>query len=225
MKRPGPLLTLLAGLVFAVFMLSLNAMTGTKNASNPYRQASPGVSVSASAPSASSSPSPSTSPSPSPSRRALPNADYAGRTDDNSSAVAVSLRGGKAIAYFCDGHDKESWLKGDVKDDGTMKLTGGNGDELNGTLQDGKRIRGTASVGGQRYGFTADRAIKPSGLYRATATVRGAKVDGGWIVLPGGKQVGVVERDGTPSAAPVIDPETGAVTIDGQKIIARPVTP
>ncbi|WRZ93782.1 hypothetical protein OHB54_34920 [Streptomyces sp. NBC_01007] len=225
MKRPGPLLTLLAGLVFAVFMLSLNAMTGTKNASNPYRQASPGVSVSASAPPASSSPSPSTSPSPSPSRSALPNADYAGRTDDNSSAVAVSLRGGKAIAYFCDGHDKESWLKGDVKDDGTMKLTGGNGDELNGTLQDGKRIRGTASVGGQRYGFTADRAIKPSGLYRATATVRGAKVDGGWIVLPGGKQVGVVERDGTPSAAPVIDPETGAVTIDGQKIIARPVTP
>ncbi|MET8136709.1 hypothetical protein [Streptomyces sp. NPDC005251] len=225
MKRPGPLLTLLAGLVFGVFMLSLNAMTGTKNASNPYRQSSPGVSVSPSAPPASSSPSPSTSPSPSPSRSAVPNADYAGRTDDNSSAVAISLRGGKAIAYFCDGHDKESWLKGDVKDDGTMKLTGGNGDELNGTLQDGKRIRGTAYVGGKRYGFTADRAIKPSGLYRATATVRGAKVDGGWIVLPGGKQVGVVERDGTPSAAPSIDPETGAVTIDGQKIIARPVTP
>jgi hypothetical protein len=55
--------------------------------------------------------------------------------------------------------------------------------------------------------------------------VRGAKVDGGWIVLPGGRQVGVVERDGTPSAAPSIDPETGAVTIDGQKITARPVTP
>ncbi|MFJ6834972.1 hypothetical protein [Streptomyces sp. NPDC091209] len=228
MKRPGPLLTLLAGLVLGVFMLSLNAMTGTKGASNPYRQASPGVSVSAGTSPASSSPSPGTSPSgspsPSPSRVSVPNADYAGRTDDNSSAVAISLRGGKAIAYFCDGHDKESWLKGDVEDDGTMKLTGGNGDELNGALH-GKRIRGTAYVGGQRYGFTADRAIKPSGLYRATATVRGAKVDGGWIVLPGGKQVGVVERDGTPSAAPAIDPETGAVTIDGQKIIARPVTP
>ncbi|WP_328556366.1 MULTISPECIES: hypothetical protein [unclassified Streptomyces] len=225
MKRPGPLLTLLAGLVLAVFMLSLNAMTGAKNASNPYRQASPGVSVSASAPPGSSSPSASPSPSPSPTRSPVPNADYAGRTDDNTSAVAVSLRGGKAIAYFCDGHDKESWLKGDVRDDGSMKLTGADGDELTGTLQGGKRLRGTAEVGGQRYGFTADRAVKPSGLYRATATVRGAKVDGGWIVLPGGKQVGVVERDGTPSAAPVIDPETGAVTIDGQKIIARPVTP
>ncbi|MER5474288.1 hypothetical protein [Streptomyces sp. NPDC002685] len=219
MKRPGPLLTLLAGLVLGVFMLSLNATTGAKTAST-YRE-SPGVSVSPSSPPTSASPSPSPSPTSSP----VPNADYAGRTDDNSSAVAVSLRGGKAIAYFCDGHDKESWLKGDVKDDGTMKLTGSNGDELDGTLQDGKRIRGTADIGGQRYSFTADRAAKPSGLYRATATVRGAKLDGGWIVLPGGKQVGVVTRDGTPSAAPVIDPETGAVTIDGQKIIARPVTP
>ncbi|MFD6549832.1 hypothetical protein [Streptomyces sp. NPDC058398] len=225
MKRPGPLLTLLAGLVFGVFLLTLNATTGTKSTSNPYQEASPGVSASATAPPATASPSRSVPPSPSPSRAAVPNADYAGRTDDDSSAVAVSLRGGKAIAYFCDGHDKESWLKGDVEDDGTMRLTGSHGDELNGTLQGGKLIRGTADVGGQRYAFTADRAVKPSGLYRATATVRGAKVDGGWIVLPGGRQVGVVERDGTPSAAPSIDPETGAVTIDGQKIIARPVTP
>jgi hypothetical protein len=225
MKRPGPLLTLLAGLVFGVFMLSLNAMTGTKNAPNPYRQASPGVSVSASAPPASSSPSPSVPPSPSPSRSALPNADYAGRTDDNSSAVAVSLRGGKAIAYFCDGRSKESWLKGDVKDDGTMKLTGKNGAELNGTLKDGRSIRGTVDLGGQRYAFTADKAVKPSGLYRATATVRGAKLDGGWIVLPGGKQVGILDRDGKPAAAPTIDPETGTVTVDGQTLTASPVTP
>ncbi|MFE2300019.1 hypothetical protein ACFXAW_17670 [Streptomyces sp. NPDC059445] len=225
MNRPGPLLTLLAGLVLGVFLLTLNATTGTKSASNPYKEASPGVSVSATAPSASVPPSPSWSSSPSPSRAAVPNADYAGRTDDDTSAVAVSLRGGKAIAYFCDGHDKESWLKGAVEADGTMKLTGGNGDELNGTLKDDKLIRGTADVGGQRYAFTADRAVKPSGLYRATATVRGAKIDGGWIVLPGGRQVGVVDRDGTPSAAPEIDPETGAVTIDGQKIVARPVTP
>ncbi|MGW0971452.1 hypothetical protein [Streptomyces sp. NPDC002516] len=225
MKRPGPLLTLLAGLVLGVILLTLDVTTGTKGTSNPYRPASPGVSVSATAPASSASPSASAPPSPSPSRAAVPNGDYAGRTDDDTSAVAVSLRGGRAIAYFCDGHDKESWLKGDVAEDGSMKLTGGNGDELNGTLRGHELIRGTADVGGQRYAFTADRAVRPSGLYRATATVRGAKVDGGWIVLPGGKQVGVVERDGTPSAAPEIDPQTGAVTIDGQKITARPVTP
>ncbi|WP_330303536.1 MULTISPECIES: hypothetical protein [unclassified Streptomyces] len=222
MKRPGPLLTLLAGLLLGVFMLSLNATTGTKSASS-YREESPSPKASAS-PAPSSSPTTAT-PSPSPSKSAFPNADYAGRTDDDSSAVAVSLRDGKAIAYFCDGRDKESWLKGDVKDDGTMKLTGKNGAELNGTLKDGKSIRGTVDLGGQRYGFTADKAVRPSGLYRATATVRGAKIDGGWIVLPGGKQVGILDRDGKPSAAPEIDPETGAVTIDGQTLTARPVTP
>ncbi|WP_369257288.1 hypothetical protein [Streptomyces sp. R35] len=222
MKRPGPLLTLLAGLLLGVFMLSLNATTGTKSASS-YREESPSPKASAS-PAPSSSPTTAT-PSPSPSKSAFPNADYAGRTDDDSSAVAVSLRDGKAIAYFCDGRDKESWLKGDVKDDGTMKLTGKNGAELNGTLKDGKSIRGTVDLGGQRYAFTADKAVRPSGLYRATATVRGAKIDGGWIVLPGGKQVGILDRDGKPSAAPEIDPETGAVTIDGQTLTARPVTP
>ncbi|MFD0285568.1 hypothetical protein [Streptomyces lutosisoli] len=222
MKRPGPLLTLLAGLLLGVFMLSLNATTGTKSASS-YREESPSPKASAS-PAPSSSPT-TTAPSPSPSKSAFPNADYAGRTDDDSSAVAVSLRDGKAIAYFCDGRDKESWLKGNVKDDGTMKLTGKNGAELNGTLKDGKSIRGTVDLGGQRYGFTADKAVRPSGLYRATATVRGAKIDGGWIVLPGGKQVGILDRDGKPSAAPEIDPETGAVTIDGQTLTARPVTP
>ncbi|MFI6492698.1 hypothetical protein [Streptomyces sp. NPDC050564] len=222
MKRPGPLLTLLAGLLLGVFMLSLNATTGTKSVSS-YREESPGVTVSPSPPP--SSLPPKTTPSPTPSKSAAPNADYAGRTDDDSSAVAVSLRDGKAIAYFCDGRDKESWLKGDVKDDGSMKLTGKHGAELNGTLKEGKSIRGTVDLGGQRYGFTADKAVRPSGLYRATATVRGAKLDGGWIVLPGDKQVGILDRDGKPSAAPRINPETGAVTIDGEQLTARPVTP
>ncbi|MFJ2830849.1 hypothetical protein ACIPC1_25335 [Streptomyces sp. NPDC087263] len=224
MKHPGPLVTLLAGLALGLFLLSLNATTGTKSASS-YQEEAPAATAS---PSATPSPAPSASkpsPSPTPSRTAQPNADYAGRTDDNSSAIAVSLRDGKAIAYFCDGHDKESWLKGAVKDDGTMKLTGKQGAELNGTLQDGRRIRGTVDLGGQRYGFTADKAVKPSGLYRATATVRGAKVDGGWIVLPGGDQVGILKRDDKPSPAPEIDPSTGVVTIDGEQLTARPVTP
>ena len=220
MKRFGPLFTLLAGLLLALFMLSLNATTGTKSSSS-YQEESPAATVSPSPTPEKSTPPPSPSPSASP----VPNADYAGRTDDDSSAVAVSLRDGKAIAYFCDGRDEESWLKGEVKDDGTMKLTGKHGAELNGTLKEGKRIRGIVDLGGARYGFTADKALKPSGLYRATASVRGAKVDGGWIVLPGGKQVGILTRDGKPQAAPRIDPETGAVTVDGQQLTARPVTP
>ncbi|MER6358326.1 hypothetical protein ABT186_42740 [Streptomyces sp. NPDC001634] len=220
MKRPGPLLTLLAGLLFALFLLALDATTGTKSTSS-YQEGSPSASASSASPRSSSTTPP---PSPSPSTSPVPDAEYAGRTDDGSAAVAVSLRGGRAIAYFCDGRNKESWLKGDVGADGTMKLTGRQGAELDGTLA-GKRIRGTVDVGGERHGFTADKALKPSGLYRATAAVRGARFVGGWIVLPGGRQVGIVDRDGTPSAAPSIVPATGAVTVDGQQLTARPVTP
>ncbi|MBW8740196.1 MAG: hypothetical protein JF621_24855, partial [Streptomyces turgidiscabies] len=117
-----------------------------------------------------------------------------------------------------------SWLRGDVGADGSMKLTGGGGSVLNGTLK-GRSIRGTVDLGGGHYAFTADKAVKPSGLYRATATVRKATIDGGWIVLSTGEQVGILTRDGKPSPAPRIDPETGAVTIDGRRLTARPVTP
>jgi hypothetical protein len=219
MKRPGPLITLLAGLLLGLFMLSLNATTGTKTVSSTPKKESPAATASP-APTKTTAP-----PSPSPSRTPVADAKYTGRTDDDSAAVAVTVRDGRAVAYFCDGHSKESWLKGDVKDDGSMRLTGGNGDELNGTLKDNKRISGTVDAGGGHYAFTADNAKKPSGLYRATARVSGAKVDGGWIVLRSGKQVGIVTSDGNPESAPPIDPETGAVTVDGQQLTARPVTP
>ncbi|MCX4760936.1 hypothetical protein OG562_08130 [Streptomyces sp. NBC_01275] len=216
MKRPGPLLTLLAGLVLGLFLLTLNATTGTKNAASSTVSQSPAPSPKTSAP---------PSPTPSPSRTSVPDADYAGRTKDDSAAIAVSLRDGKAIAYFCDGHTKESWLKGDVEDDGALRLTGKDGARLDGTLEEGRRISGTVDVGGTHQAFTADRAKKPSGLWRATATVRSAKIDGGWIILKDGTQVGIVTRDGEPSPAPRIDPETGAVTVDGQQLTARPATP
>lgn len=223
MKRTGPLFTLLAGLLLALFMLSLNATTGTKPASTSQAD-TPADKVSPSPAPTKTKASPSPTPSPSPTKNPAPNADYAGRTDDDSSAVSVSLRDGRAIAYFCDGRDKESWLKGDVEADGSMKLTGKGGSVLNGTLK-GKSIRGTVDIEGGHYAFTADKAVKPSGLYRATATVRNAEIDGGWIVLSTGDQVGILNRNGKPSPAPRIDPETGAVTIDGEQLTARPVTP
>ncbi|MCZ4509583.1 hypothetical protein O3Q52_15545 [Streptomyces sp. ActVer] len=224
MKRSGPLFTLLAGLLLALFMLSLNVTEGTRSTSTGSESSGDVVSASPTPTASPPSGKPSASPSPSPSKTAVPNADYAGRTDDDSSAVAVTLRDGKAVAYSCDGKDQESWLKGDVKADGSMRLTGQNGNVLTGELK-GKRIRGTVDMGQRKYGFTADKAVKPSGLYRATATVRGAEVDGGWIVLPSGQQVGILNRAGKPGPAPRIDPETGVVTVDGQRLTAEPVTP
>ncbi|MGW2226247.1 hypothetical protein [Streptomyces formicae] len=229
MKRSGPLYTLLAGLLLALFMLSLNATTGTGSSS--YGGEAPGAAPSspakgASKPAPSPSPSkkPSEQPSERPSKKPPPNADYAGRTDDNTSAVSLSLRDGKAIAYFCDGHDTESWLKGNVEDDGSMRLTGKHGAKLNGRLT-GKQVRGTVDIDKETWKFTAAKAVKPSGLYRATTEVRGAKLDGGWIVLPDGSQVGILKRDGEPAKAPRLNPNTGTARVDGDVVTARPVTP
>ncbi|MEU6844939.1 hypothetical protein ABZ930_24020 [Streptomyces sp. NPDC046716] len=211
MKRSGPLFTLFAGLALGLVMLSLNATTGEAGAP-------PGNTPAASP----ATESPSVRPSPS--RTAGGKSAYAGRTDDGTAAVSVSVRGDRAIAYYCDGRTKESWLKGPVGDDGSLRLSGAHGAELTGTLK-GDRIRGTVETGDRPAAFTARKAVKPSGLYRATTEVRGARIDGGWIVLPDGRQVGVLERDGVPRAAPRIDPETGAVIVDGERLTARPVVP
>ncbi|MFJ8956837.1 hypothetical protein ACIRJS_42905 [Streptomyces sp. NPDC102340] len=227
MKRSGPLYTLLAGLALGLFVLSLNATTGEGTSSYgeaPAATASPAPSTSPSS-KASASAEPSASPSKaSPTRTARAKTSYAGRTDDDSSAISISIRGDKAIAYFCDGRTKESWLKGNVEDDGEMKLSGKHGAKLDGRLT-GDRVRGTTTIEKRPYGFTAKKAVKPSGLYRATTEVRGAEIDGGWIVLPDGRQVGIVRRDDKPSAAPPIDPDSGAVTVDGDSLTARPVVP
>ncbi|WP_406001702.1 hypothetical protein [Streptomyces sp. NBC_00829] len=225
MKPSGPLFTLLAGLLLGVFMLSLNATTGKNTTASAYGDtATPTPAASAPAPSQTPARTPSQTPSPSPSATAVADAEYAGRTNDDAAAVSVSVRGRKAIGYYCDGRSQESWLKGDVEDDGSLRLTGANGARLDGVLRAGK-IAGTVVIQDRTRKFSAARAVKPSGLYRATAEVRGARIDGGWIVLPDGRQVGIVTRDGKPAAAPRIDPASGVVTVDGTRLTARPVVP
>jgi serine/threonine-protein kinase len=63
----------------------------------------------------------------------------------------------------------------------------------------------------------------PSGLYRLSAQVRGAKVVGGWIVLADGTQVGVLSVDGQAQPAPQLDTSTGGVVVDGTAATAAPV--
>lgn len=231
MKRSGPLYTLLGGLLLALFMLSLNATTGTGDSS--YGGDSSGGDPSGAASSAPTSakptdgtPSatPTKSASRSPSKRPAGTSEYAGRTADDAAAVSLSIRDDRAIAYYCDGRDTEAWLKGDVEDDGSMRLTGKHGATLYGTLA-GNAVTGKVEVGDEPRDFTAARAQKPSGLYRATTEVRGAEIDGGWIVLPDGRQVGILKEDGKPRKAPRLDPETGTVPFDGGELTARPVVP
>ncbi|MFD0419947.1 hypothetical protein [Streptomyces sp. NPDC127108] len=233
MKRSGPLFTLLAGLVLALFMLSVNATSGTGSSSysdsspDTPGTAGPKAPPTAGTPSKGPGPTRTATPTPSstPAKKPPSDARYAGRTDDDSASIAITLRDGEAVAYFCDGRATESWLKGDVEDDGSMRLTGKNGAKLDGRIV-GDKVRGTVEIRKRTWAFTAPKTRKPAGVYRATSEVRGEQLDGGWVVQADGSQVGILKRDGEPAKAPRLDPETGAVVLaDGGRLTARPVVP
>lgn len=147
-----------------------------------------------------------------------PRADYAGVAQGNGGLVAIAVRNGKAVAYFCDGRI-ESWLKGAARD-GTVVLKGRK--SLITAALTGGRARGTVQVGDAKWRFTAPTVRKPSGLYRASAVVRGAKIVGGWIVLPDGQEVGRVSIGGSGEPAPAFVPGT---PVDYYGVPLRPADP
>ena len=138
---------------------------------------------------------------------------YAGRVKGGGPLLAISVRDGVAVAYLCDGK-LEAWFKGTATA-GRLTLTGKKGGDLTGTFN-ADRAKGSVTVGPREWDFQTPTVKKPSGLWKATAEVRGATVEGGWVVLKDGTQVGMVTRNGVPTTAPLIDPAAGRVTIDGQ---------
>ena len=158
-----------------------------------------------------------------------PKADYVARTDSGGGAVAISVHGGKAVAYMCNGHAVAAWLRGTAKA-GKLELTGKNGARLDVSYRTGKAT-GSIMADGTKYTFSAplvhrgSSGHRPPGLYEATAMVSGVKIKAGWVVLPGGSQVGSVEyfadADVTPTAqAPVLDLTTGTAQYDGVTLVA-----
>jgi hypothetical protein len=158
-----------------------------------------------------------------------PKADYVARTNSGGAAVAISVHAGKAVAYMCNGHAVAAWLKGTAKA-GKLELTGKNGARLDVSYRTGKAT-GSIMADGTKYSFSAplvhggSSGHRPPGLYEATATVHGVKIKAGWVVLPGGSQVGSVEyfadADVTPTAqAPVLDLTTGTAQYDGVTLVA-----
>ena len=90
--------------------------------------------------------------------------------------MAVKIRDGKAIAYLCDGKRVEAWLQGTAVN-GKLVLGGRGGAKLTGTYTGGQAgARSRSPV--RKWVFSAPVAKAPSGLYRATATVRNANLVG-----------------------------------------------
>ncbi|GAA3474060.1 hypothetical protein [Nonomuraea roseola] len=223
MSRLGPFFTLAAGAALAAGLgvASVTSAPQTVTATSSADTAT--ASAEATSPPVAEATT-SVTPAPAKTARAAAKADYAGRVRGNGGLVAVSIRDGKAVGYFCDGRT-EAWFAGKAGD-GEVTLKGFGGATLTASLGGGKAT-GELALGGKRWDFTAPTVKKPSGLYRATALVRGARYRAGWIVLPrpdgnGFVQVGAMVKDGEPVPVPTITPGS-PVTIDGDTVAPKDV--
>ena len=229
MRHRSPLVTLIGLAAAFAIMFGINMATTAAVGTAGYPSAAPsaGATTSSAAPSNAAPPSPSGAASPAPTESEVETEDeqfpdevvYAGRTEDDSIAVAVAVLGNRAAAYLCDGESVESWLRGTVDGDRLTLQNQSETIELEARLQDG-RLAGRIDLDGDDLEFTIGEAKKPAGLYRA----RGAKTTIGWIVLPDGSQVGVQTTGEESTPAPELDPDNPEVTVDGEAFQGEPVT-
>ena len=226
MKRNTPLITLLTGAALGIVLLVASMLATPSKAPagyagaatpTPASAADEDATVAAASPTAAASSSSATA-----SANAQFRADYAGRVKGGIHAsVAISIHGTQAVAYACNGSSVEAWLSGTASG-GRLALTGKNGAVLTGNY-DSRRAFGNVSADGITYAFSVYTVKKPSGLYRATADVRGAKIKAGWIVLPDGTEVGSLESNAdsaapSATAAPPLNVTTGTAQ-DGNTVL------
>ncbi|HEY0937361.1 MAG TPA: hypothetical protein VGD91_26930 [Trebonia sp.] len=201
------------------------AVAGTAPPTTAGTTASPS-SAAASSPSAAAS-SPSGSPSGSASAFVVPpHANYVGKVQGNLGSVAIVVHDTFAVAYFCNGSTQEAWLNGTPRN-GKLSMTGKGNASLTADYALG-HARGNVVVNGVTYVFSIIAVHKPSGLFRSIATVRGASVKAGWIVLADGSQVGSLNPDvnaagQTSQAAPKLNLSTLTAQDGGTTLTATPI--
>jgi len=223
-KHRSPLVTLAAVVVAFIIMFTVDILSG------PPGSSSTGTAVPSAAPATTSASSAPPQPPPTAVAKPSPSASesteeskfpqkvvYAGRTKDDSGALAVAVLGDQAAAYFCDGRNIESWLRGAVTG-ADISLKSKDGATLQATL-DGNHLKGSLQIKKDTLKFEIAEAKKPAGLYRA----KGSKTTIGWIVLEDGSEVGVQTTGADSAAAPKLDPENPQVTVDGENLDAQPV--
>ena len=223
MKIKTPYITLLTGAALGAVLLVASMLATPKAPASPVAAATPApAAASAAQPSPASATPTATTVANVPAR-----ANYAGEVNGGGASVAISIHHGQAIAYVCNGSVIEAWLKGTAAG-GHLTMTGKGRARLSATYRS-KRAVGHVVAHGIRYTFSAPAVHKPSGLYRAIAIVRGAKIKAGWIVLPDGTQVGSLESNAdaaAPSAtrAPRLDVATGTAQDGGTVLVATPIS-
>jgi hypothetical protein len=228
----SPLVTLLGLVAAFAIMFGVNlassaprdSYTGSPSAAPSPSAAATSPADPTSAPPSSAPPSPTPPPTPVPSAsetqvEKFPNkVVYAGRTDDDSAAIAVAILGDQAAAYLCDGKDVEAWFRGKVVGD-EISLTSRRGAALEAKLIHGG-LEGKIELANEELPFTIPQAEPPAGVYRA----RGSKTTIGWIILPDGSQEGIQTTGEESVPAPKLDPNNPEVTVDGERLQGEPVT-
>jgi hypothetical protein len=230
MRRMGPYVTLSAGLAVAAVLIVLST-TASRKADSAAATAAGAADVAPAAAATTAPPPPTeappvveTSPPPPPPTSKAPvrnvQATYAGKVVGGGATIAISIKNGVAIAYLCDGKRTEAWLQGTAVD-GKLELSNGKGATLVGTYANGVAT-GTLTAGGQQWTFSVRVVTAPSGLYRASANVRNARVVGGWICVQGQGCVGTYTIDGeNTSPGPALDQATGTAVIEGTTVRAE----
>lgn len=228
MSRLGPVITLAAGAVLAAG-LGVASTTAAPAANTTAASTTNETSPAEPTEEPTGEPTDEATPTPAPTKTApktIGKADYAGYVKGNGGLIAISTRGGKTVAYFCDGKS-EAWFKG-KESDGKVTLKGF-GEAAAAAQLGGGHAKGWLKVGGKKWTFNAATVVKPSGLYRASAQVRGAKIRAGWIVLKqpkgGFTQVGAAFADEKQLSIPKLDGErpTDPVTVDGATVEPKDV--
>ncbi len=215
----GPLVTLGVVLAVAGALIGVNIATAADRRADRQNAATIEASSPAATPTAGQGVALPTEPvrtGPATSAPAPVRITLAGHVADDAGTLAISIRDQIAIAYICDGTKVEAWLKGTAKN-GTLSLTGKNGSKIVGTF-DRDSAEGRVTVIGKTHDFKLGTVKKPSGLYRTSAKVRNAQVKGSWIVLPDGRQVGVITAGGKVGPAPALDVANRTTTVDGAPV-------
>jgi hypothetical protein len=221
MKRLGTIVMLVAGLGAGAGLYFANdALTvAPKPVSAPARAEAPAAVATTAAPTKPPADRTVTPPPAKAQAQEKVTVTWAGSVRGGRASIAIAVKDGAAIGYVCDGNRVEAWFQGTAVDE-RLALTGEEG-RISGSF-DAKRAKGTVNVGRYTYTFDVAAVRKPSGLYRATAEVRNARVRGGWIVVDG-QQVGILEVNGEPQSAPPLELPAGSVTVNGERVEATPL--
>ena len=240
MKRRTPLITLLSGAVLgiALWIASMVAASPSPGGSGYGAAASLPVSATpaatATAAAVPSTTVPSTTvpastglaSSPAVTAGGLEHANFVGMVTGGGSAIAISIRNGRAIAYFCNGKTMDAWMSG-VLANGKLMLTGKRGAHAEVNITPG-HAQGMVMVNGTPHAFSVTTATRPAGLFRSIAVVNGTPVKAGWIVLASGAKIGSLEVNPNSAApvtqaAPPLDLATLTAVDDGVTITATPI--